>query len=174
MEDVKDNFWNEFPIPFNEDEEAREEGFDFVNPIDVQDEFIRIIDDIARLGYRIEQLEGVVGSQQAQLADLENQANVLRRKILTRHYHDKSFARSADKEVREAFIFARATDEELERLEELEDSIMATKKLIGERMVPLNQLRHRMKCLQLKADWAKQHLDYQKLQIRVETNLGRV
>lgn len=160
-----DSFWGSFPIPLNE--EASEDGFELVNIVDVQDDFLRMISQTAQLAQQLEELTDARANQEVIKARAERDLDFLRRKILASHI--SKLAKTASPEVRDAFIYARAIEESLtESYDALEKEIEKAVRQIEKLTPRINKLRNRLQLLNTKADWMKQYLDYHKLQLRIE------
>lgn len=158
-----DNFWNNFQIPYQEDDPS----FQFVNPVAVSQHFIRVIGEQAFLLEQSERLTQQLANVSAQETKQLRRLATLRREVLSRHYGE--ITKSASSEIQDAFIVSKIRNdvELLDEFESIEDSLV---ELQDQRIIiqpRLDQLRARMKAIEKKMEWAKQYLDHEKLMVRV-------
>lgn len=158
----KDVFWESFEIPINEEHK----GFEFVNRVDVAEHFLKMVAYAARLGRLLEELLIDIDALDEQLAHHDKLLYIARVKVLAEGY--TKLAKSADREMRDVFIYAHASPDALAELTRLEGAREILESERRKRIREREKLRHRLKFMDYKADWAKQYLDNDKLERRLE------
>jgi hypothetical protein len=170
-EDKKDGFWDVAQIPFNE--EADENGFEFINAIDIAERFLEAASWASFLAQKSERLASTLAALETEKIQTERQLARLRREIFSKHY-DK-ITKSASSEVQDAFLLAKAREEEREDdLLELEERIEELLCEIEAVTPTMNKIRGRMKVLERNMEYAKQYLDYEKLEKRISASGNRI
>lgn len=163
---MKDDFWKNLVIPFQEEDEE----FQFANPVVVGQYFLKAVGTAAYLGEQAESLTEQVGNLRVQLDRKKRDLSKFRRSVLAAYY--KEITKSASSEVQDAFIEKKA--DEMGRLKEMQDLEEEIENLVREleiREPRLDQYRTRLKLLENSLNWGKQYLDFEKLMIR-STNYG--
>jgi len=162
-EKERDNFWEWVAIPFND--EDRE--FEFVNPVELSERFIEATGIAANYGQITEQWTNELNRLDRERSDIARQIAALRRKILAENY--AGITKSAGAEIQDAFVLKCA------REMGLEDQLLALEKKHEEVQVKIDTLsarlellRHRLKVLEKSMDWAREYLNFQKLDMRLE------
>lgn len=161
----KDPFWNEVIIPFQEEDPE----FQFANPVIVSEQFIKAVAQGARIGERSEVLVRRLKKLNSIKKDITRDLAKLKQEILAKFYSEVT--KTASPDIMAAFIRRKA--EEVDREDELAgllkelDTVDAE---IDDVQDQLDILKDRMKFLDKAMDWARQFLDYDKLQQRLEDN----
>jgi hypothetical protein len=162
---AQDPFWSDFVIPFQE-----EEGdFEFANPIQVQRHFLKATAHAAYLAEQAERESEQMANLEVQKARAERELLKLRRALLASAY--SGITKSAGTEIQDAYLLKVARDEGREEdMLRWEGEVEDLLRKLEVRRPRLDKLRHRLKLLEKKADWAKQFLDYEKMLQRIESS----
>jgi hypothetical protein len=165
MSDLYKEFWENFPIPFQEEDPE----FEFINSVVVQQQLGRAPHVAAQLGEKAEILTREIANAEVKRDRLDRALYKFRRKILAQHYSGSP--RSGNSTVLDAYI--RKVAEEtgmLEELEGLETGIEECQREIESRKPVLNEVTARLKLLRDKMDWCREYLNMDKLMARISTN----
>lgn len=163
-----DEFWKTVELPFQTDDR----NFQFVNPVAAAEWFAKKTSDISFLNGMAELLEEEIANLKVHLRRKDEELNKLRRRLLSGAY-DK-ISKSASTEILNAFVLtlAEAGGKGI-KLTELEDQKEEIVKSIEVREPRRNQLYARLKAIRDSQDAARQYLDYNKLEQRLNAG-GRV
>lgn len=166
---VEDTFWRDLAIPY---QDQFEDEFEFANPVQVSQSFIRGTALSAQLAEQAEALAEELANFEVLLSRSQRKLGKLRRELLANHF--SGIKTSASSEIQDAYILTIARDDgRLQELEDIEEEIDRFQREIELREPRLAHIRSRLKRLDKKMDWAKQYLDYEKLMTRIGMN-GRV
>ena len=160
-------FWNGIVIPVNEN--WREDGTNFANPVDVADMFARATGLSTSLAAEAEALTEEIANFEFERDEANIELRKIRRTILADHF--SSIKASWNGDVVEAFILSMSGDQR-DRLLELEKHEEEATRQIRLRKPSLSKLEKRLKSLEKHMEWAKQWLDFDKLMQRI-TQQGR-
>lgn len=163
-----DQFWKTVELPFQTDDR----DFQFVNPVAAAEWFAKKTSDISYLNGMAELLEEEIANLKVHLRRKDEDLSRLRRKLLAGAYDRVS--KSASTEILNAFVLKLAQDEgrgpKMTELEEEKEDIVRS---IEVREPRRNQLYARLKAIRDSQDAARQYLDYNKLEQRLQSG-GRV
>lgn len=163
-----EQFFSSIQIPFNSDWE--ENGFEFVNSVNVAEVFIKATAHSASLAEEAEKYTSDLANLDYQRGKKERELLKLRRSIFADKWNE--ITKSAGPEIQNAFILAKADEEQRTKLLAIEDEIEKLDDQVGRIKPRLDKVRNRMKLLERNMDWAKQFLDFDKLMKRI-TEGGR-
>lgn len=168
---MTDKFWDEVVVPFNPDIEAREDGYEFINPVTVAEHFAEITQTTARLAQQYEDGSTRLSELEQKLRWVTGDLNSLRKRILAANFEDVT--RTARPEIQDAFILHHAPQEVADQIEEFEAEIGSLEDEIEVVKAALKKIHNRMKLIEKNMDYAKQYLDHEKLLARVEMQRNR-
>lgn len=159
-----DAFWKTVELPFQEDDQQ----FQFVNPVAAAEWFAKKTSDISYLNGLAEILEEEIANLKVHLRRKDEKLGRFRRKLLANAYDRVS--KSASTEIQNAFVLKLAEDEgkgvEFCSLEEDREELVRS---IEVREPRRNQLYARLKAIRDAQDAARQYLDYNKLEQRLNS-----
>lgn len=159
----EDTFWEEYPLKYNDEDD----GFEFVNLVDVAEEFVKMVSVTSRLGYDLERLTEAKANVEVEKQRAERALNTLRRTILSDGLQD--VAKTSKPQILEAFILERAKQNNTEgSLLQWENKIEECEKKLEIIQPRINKVQSRLTYMKIKAENLRQYLDYQKLQLRIE------
>jgi chorismate mutase len=162
-EPTAEEFYRRIQVEVNE--EWKENGADFINPVQVAEMFADNTGLAAWLAHEAEQITAELNDLSEQDTKLERQQARLRRQVLADNLG--SFKASYNTEAQDAFIFAAANEADraqLLRLEQERDEVADKVAAIKPRS---ERNKHRLKVLERNMEYAKQYLDYDKLMTRI-------
>lgn len=165
MAETNDTFWQDVALPINE--EHRENGYQIVNPVDVQEKFIVAIDYSNKIGELAEALAEALADLERERDEIQTKLNRLRRQILADNF--PKIKSSWSSEIVDAFIFGVAGDQQRQLLA-YEQEIDQKQRGIAARKPKLAKAEKRLKLVEKNMEWAKQFLDYDKLLHRIKIN----
>jgi hypothetical protein len=148
-----DPFYEDIKIPINAD--FRENGFEPVNPVDVEDKFVLAPSLAANLAERIERGAELLGGFEDLIIEKERKLARLRRTILADHW---SGGKTANAELIEQFILASADTAQKQELIALEDDLADLELKKRKTARTLGKLRERLKLLERNLDWMREYL----------------
>jgi hypothetical protein len=159
-----DAFWNAVKLPH----QTEDPTVDFVNAVVAAEWFAAATATIAEVGGLSEMLEEEIANLKVHKRRAEDDLAVFVRRIKAKHY--KAMTKTADRSVQETFVYAMAVDDgTVGVLEELEGRVKDLVKRIEVRTPRLAQFHERMEKLKLAMESTRQYLDYQKLEMRVNS-----
>lgn len=163
LERERQEFWSSAYVPVDEDWE--ETGTEFVNPVVVADMFALATGMAAKLAQEAEVISEQIANLEFEKAKLMRQLAKIRRTIFADHYN--KITKSASAEIQDAFIMAMADEGQKKQILALEDEIEDCVQKIGRLTPRLEKIRFRLRTLEKNMEWAKQFLDYDKMQARI-------
>lgn len=163
IEEERATFWNSAYVPVDED--WKENGTEFVNPVVVADMFATSTGTAAKLAQEAEVISEKLAKLDYEKGRLARQVAKIRRTIFADHYN--KITKSAGAEIQDAFILSMADEGQKALLLSLEEDIEDRLDKIGRLTPRLERVRYRLKVLERNMDWAKQYLDHEKLQMRI-------
>jgi hypothetical protein len=163
-------FWDGVELPH----QTEDTEFPLVNSVVAAEWFAKKTSDIAYLNGQAEILTEEIENLKVHKRRKETSFARFRRKLLADHY-DK-ITKSADKEIQAAFLLkiARETELGLLRLETFEEELEEITRQIEVREPRRDQFHTRLKALRDSQDAARQYLDFNKLEMRLGQQGGRV
>ena len=158
-----DRFWDTVELPHQEEDA----NYPLVNPVVASEWFAKKTTDIAYYGGLAEILTEQIENLKVHRRRKEVEFAKFRRRILANVY-DK-ITKSADKEIQAAFLLkaAREAGKEAE-LDQLEEELEQIVRQIEVREPRRDQLYARLKSMKESQDAARQYLDYNKLEMRIQ------
>lgn len=160
----QDNFWADIALPVNTD--YKENDYQIVNPVDVQEKFILAIDYSTRIGEQAEGLAEELADLEREREEIQTKLNRLRRQILADNF--SKIKSSWNSELVDAFILGTAGDQ-LQQLLQYEKEIDLKNTKIGAKKPKLIKAEKRLKLVEKNMEWAKQFLDYEKMVARIKS-----
>jgi hypothetical protein len=168
QEPQTDTFWKTVELPFQTDDQ----NFQFVNPVAAAEWFAKKTSDISFLNGLAEILEEEIANLKVHLRRKDEEIGRLRRRLLANAYD--RIAKSAGTEILNSFVLKLAEDDskgpQLAKMEEEKEELVRS---IEVREPRRNQLYARLKAIRDAQDAARQYLDYNKLEQRLNAG-GRV
>lgn len=163
----EDKFWDEFEIPYQEEEE----DFDFANPVTIADHFIRAVAVLGRLSRDAEYYAEDLAKAEASRDRAKRKLSRIRREILADNHSE--LRSSATSEKLEAFILNKAQDAgRTNEIDELEALIEEEEQNIEDTNIDLARIKIRLKALETKMHYAEQYLNYEKYYNRADNRYG--
>lgn len=165
-----DLFWDSVELP----QQDEDKDFPLVNSVVAAEWFAKKTSDIAYLNGLAEILTEEIENLKVHKRRKETSFARFRRRLLANNY-DK-ITKSADKEIQSAFLLKIAQEDKNEetRLLRFEDELEEVTKQIEVREPRRDQLHARLKALKDSQDAARQYLDFNKLEMRLNQQGGRV
>ena len=165
---TEDTFWKDIVVPFQEEDET----YEFSSLFQISKYFAKSTGIIAYLGEQAEKLNLEEKSLEEKLMEVEEEFRQLRRKINAKHY--KSITKSASSELQEAFLWTKAEEEgKLQEYQQLESDINLLKKHIFKKRKEIDKLKYRIKMLEMAQRAGTEHLNFEKLIMRITSNEQR-
>lgn len=165
-----DLFWDSVELP----QQDEDKDFPLVNSVVAAEWFAKKTSDIAYLNGLAEILTEEIENLKVHKRRKETTFARFRRRLLADHY-DK-ITKSADKEIQAAFLLKISKESKIdhEALFKFEDDLEEITKQIEVREPRRDQLHARLKALRDAQDAARQYLDFNKLEMRLNNQGGRV
>lgn len=161
------NFYRAVRVPFN----GEDQEFEFVNQVVVAEHFIRLQDLVAEINERSLDLTNELRNLEVHLKRRTRDLAKVRRTLMARNY--SRLTKTADKDVQEAFILMVAEENPtfLAQMNEIESDIEDLTQKIESRKPLIEEFKDKQKLVEKIAEYAKQYLDFRKLEIRIENNI---
>jgi hypothetical protein len=165
-----DLFWDSVELP----QQDEDKDFPLVNSVVAAEWFAKKTSDIAYLNGLAEILTEDIENLKVHKRRKETTFARFRRRLLADHY-DK-ITKSADKEIQAAFLLKISKESRIdyEALLKFEDDLEEINRAIEVREPRRDQLHARLKALRDSQDAARQYLDFNKLEMRLGQQGGRV
>lgn len=152
------NFWDALTIP----SQVEADGFEFVNPVVMAQQFVKAVGYAQMIGKELEDLTSEIVKLTIQKERIERDLRRLRVDILS-HSYDK-VTKSASAEIQDAFVRRQAIVlGRVTELDKLEAALEDLVKKIEDREPERDRRKNQLKILELAMNWGKQYLDFDKL-----------
>jgi DNA repair exonuclease SbcCD ATPase subunit len=158
-------FYDRLAVEINDEND----DFEFANRVVVAEHFLRLQGMAAQLTAKSTALTSEVANFDVHLNRKQRELKRLRRSLLARNY--SRITKTAKDEVQDAFIIMLAEESnQLEEIHSLEQDIEELTQKIEARTPRLNEFKSDLKAVERTAEYCKQYLDYEKLEMRVNNN----
>jgi chromosome segregation ATPase len=165
-----DNFWERYPIPF-QDEFGGE--YEFANPVVVQQHLIRDIAMTAELTQMAEALIKQIANEEVQMSQAERELGRLRTQILAKYYSEVT--KSSSGEIKDAFVLMKAKEDgKDQQIVTLEDTIERHRRALEILNPRLQLITSRLKAIDKKSERATSYLNQERLLMKLEHNNNRM
>lgn len=160
----KDTFWADFAIPYNDD--YRRDGTSFVNPVTVQEEFIRATGHAAYFGQLAETGTKKLDTLDTDIAELEQQIAAIKERVLAGNLTEA--AKIKNLELQAAFVLANVEGADKAEYTRLRAELAKKQLAHLETKKRRDRIKSRLDQLNKRMEWLKQFLDYDKLERRIK------